>query len=89
MSEKSWHPNLPRGVRLREDKVRDRFVLLAPERIYEVDQVGVEILKRCDGRSLNDMLIDLAAAFGASTSDIQNDVEQFLQGFADKRVIEL
>ncbi len=28
-------PRLPRGVRLREDKVRDRWVLLAPERVRQ------------------------------------------------------
>lgn len=83
------NPLLPRGVRLRHDTIRDRWVLLAPERIFELDGVGVEILKRCDGRSLTDMLQDLATAFSVKPDDIRNDVETFLKDFAQKRVIEL
>jgi coenzyme PQQ biosynthesis protein PqqD len=83
------NPYLPRGVRLRHDKIRNRWVLLAPERIFEVDGVGVEILKRCDGRSLSDMLQDLASAFSVTPDDIRKDVETFLKDFAQKRVVEL
>ncbi len=82
-------PFLPRGVRLREDKVRQRWVLLAPERIFEIDQIGIEILRRCDGRDMKALVTDLASAFGASPTDIRGDVEGFLQGFAEKRIIEL
>jgi pyrroloquinoline quinone biosynthesis protein D len=83
------HPRLPCGVRLRHDAIRKRWVLLAPERIFEIDDTGVEILKRCDGRSLEDMLQDLATAFSVKPEDIRGDVEVFLQGFAEKRVVEL
>lgn len=82
-------PRLPRGVRLRHDKIRNRWVLLAPERIFEVDDIGVNILQRCDGRSLSALLADLAIAFNAKPEDIRSDVEAFLMGFADKRVLEL
>lgn len=82
-------PRLPRGVRLRHDAIRDRWVLLAPERIFEVDDIGVEILRRCDGRGLGDMLQDLATEFGVEPEDIRGDVEAFLKGFAEKRVVEL
>jgi pyrroloquinoline quinone biosynthesis protein D len=83
------NPRLPRGVRLRHDRVRERWVLLAPERIFELDEIGVEILKRCDGRSLDNMLQDLAKAFSATPDHIRGDVEGFLKGFAEKRVVEL
>jgi pyrroloquinoline quinone biosynthesis protein D len=83
------NPRLPRGVRLRHDTIRNRWVLLAPERIFEVDDIGVEILKRCDGRSLTDMLHDLALAFNMKPDDIRNDVETFLKDFTQKRVVEL
>ncbi len=89
MNMDAWKPRLPRGVRLREDKIRSRWVLLAPERIYEIDDVGVEILKRCDGRQMNDMLTDLAQAFEATPDDIKADVVTFLKDFADKKVLEL
>jgi pyrroloquinoline quinone biosynthesis protein D len=83
------NPRLPRGVRLRNDTVRNRWVLLAPERIFEVDNVGVEILKRCDGRSFDQLLADLAAAFSATPDDIRADVTSFLNDFAQKRVLDL
>jgi pyrroloquinoline quinone biosynthesis protein D len=83
------NPKLPRGVRLRHDRIRERWVLLAPERIFEVDDIGVEILKRCDGRGLAAMLQDLATTFSATPEEIRGDVESFLKGFAEKRVLEL
>ena len=50
-------PRLPRGVRLREDKVRERWVLLAPERVVKVNPIAVEILKLCDGsRTLGEIV---------------------------------
>lgn len=85
----AWHPRLPRGVRLREDHVRKRWVLLAPERIFEIDDIGVQILKRCDGRSMASLLDDLAKAFDVQVADIREDVESFLTGFAGKKVLEL
>lgn len=84
-----WKPFLPRGVRLRHDAIRGRYILLAPERIFEVDHVGVEILKRCDGRTFGTLIADLAIAFEATPEQIKGDVESFLKGFADKRVLEL
>jgi pyrroloquinoline quinone biosynthesis protein D len=83
------NPRLPRGVRLRHDTIRNRWVLLAPERIFEVDDIGVEILKRCDGRNLVDMLRDLATVFSVKPDDVRSDVETFLKDFAQKRVVEL
>jgi pyrroloquinoline quinone biosynthesis protein D len=83
-------PRLPRGVRLRHDRVRNRWVLLAPERIFELDDIGAEILRRCDGATEVGQLVDrLADAFEAHAEDVRSDVEQFLQDFADKRVIDL
>jgi pyrroloquinoline quinone biosynthesis protein D len=83
-------PRLPRGVRLRHDRARDRWVLLAPERIFELDEIGVEILKRCDGQTtLSDLADGLAEAFGADPQEVKADVEAFLSDFAGKRVLDL
>jgi pyrroloquinoline quinone biosynthesis protein D len=83
-------PRLPRGVRLRHDRVRDRWVLLAPERIFELDEIGVEILKRCDGHTTSsELAADLARAFGADFHEVKADVEAFLSDFAGKRVLDL
>jgi coenzyme PQQ biosynthesis protein PqqD len=90
MDMENCRPRLPRGVRLRHDRVRDRWVLLAPERIFELDEIGVEVLKLCDGsRTIEEMSAELATAFGASPEDVEPDVETFLKDFADKRVVDL
>ena len=33
-------PSLPRGVRVQYDSVREKWVLLAPERAVTLDQIG-------------------------------------------------
>jgi pyrroloquinoline quinone biosynthesis protein D len=83
-------PALPRGVKLRFDKARDRWVLLAPERVLMPDDIAVEILKRCDGKTTLDGIVeDLAAAFSADPAQVEGDVRTFLQDLADKGMIQL
>jgi coenzyme PQQ biosynthesis protein PqqD len=83
-------PRLPRGVRLRHDRARSRWVLLAPERIFEIDEIGVEILKRCNGSSsIGQIAEELAARFEAPPDEVRPDVENFFRDFAEKRVIDL
>ncbi len=81
-------PSLPRGVRLKFDKPRDQWVVLAPERMFQLDPVAHEIVKRCDGAATVAAIADeLAAAFEAPREVILKDVVALLQGFVDKRVI--
>jgi pyrroloquinoline quinone biosynthesis protein D len=83
-------PNLPRGVKLRFDKARDAWVLLAPERVFMPDQIAVEILKRCDGKAaLSDVIDDLANTFSAPRDQVATDVKAMLQELADKGMIEV
>lgn len=83
-------PRLPRGVRLRYDDVRSQWMLLAPERILKPDGIALEILKRCDGKTTLDAIIDdLALAFGAEREEVGRDVREFLNGLAAKRILEL
>jgi len=83
-------PRLPRGVRLRYDDVRSQWMLLAPERILKPDGIALEILKRCDGKTTLDAIIDdLAKSFGAAREEVASDVREFLNGLAAKRIIEL
>lgn len=82
-------PRLPRGVRLREDKVRARWVLLAPERIVKVNPIAVEILRLCDGaRNLSEIVADLAQRFKADPERIASDVRALLASLAEKRMVE-
>ena len=83
-------PRLPRGVRLREDKVRARWVLLAPERILKINPIAVEILRLCDGsRTLGEIVRDLAARFNAPPERIGADVRALLDSLVEKRMAEL
>jgi pyrroloquinoline quinone biosynthesis protein D len=83
-------PRLPRGVRLREDRARDRWVLLAPERVVKVNPIAVEVLKLCDGsRSLGQIVAGLAERFNADPARVGADVRALLSSLAEKRMAEL
>ena len=81
-------PALARGVKLRFDKAREAWVLLAPEKVLMPDQVAVEILKRCDGKAkVSEIVDDLAVAFSADRDQVAGDVRAFLQDLADKGML--
>lgn len=83
-------PRLGVGVKFRFDKVRDAWVLLAPERLFQPDEIAVEILKLVDGvRTLAVIADTLAARFEAPRDLIVADVVTLLQDLADKGVIRL
>ncbi|MBC8129794.1 MAG: pyrroloquinoline quinone biosynthesis peptide chaperone PqqD [Rhizobiaceae bacterium] len=83
-------PRFPHGVRFREDKARSAFILVAPERIFQADEVSIEILKRIDGKThFADILAQLAEVFTAELSVIRPDVESFLLDLQGKQRVEL
>lgn len=83
-------PRLPRGVRLRHDKARNQWVLLAPERLLMPDETAIEILRLCDGeRSVGAIVAELAGLFEAPVEEIADDVRAFLAELNRQRMIEL
>ena len=81
-------PTMPTHVRLQFDQLRQKWVVLAPERVLWPDDVSVDILKLCDGKlTLGDIVDRLAADYGADRSEIDADVTEFLQGWADQRLL--
>lgn len=83
-------PRLPRGVRLRFDTVRDSWMLLAPERAFQIDAAAAEILKLCDGtRDVAAVVAAVAAAYAEDPAVIAGDVVAMLSDLAAKRVLEL
>ncbi|WP_251977666.1 pyrroloquinoline quinone biosynthesis peptide chaperone PqqD [Salinicola avicenniae] len=81
---------IPRGVRLREDKARGGWVLLAPERVFQLDPIAREVLTRVDGeRTIADIVDDLAAAFDAPRERILTDVRAMLLDLMTKNVLEV
>ena len=83
-------PRLPRGVRLTHSEAQGGFVLLAPERVFKADAVATEILKRCTGSATLEQIVDeLASAYGAPRERVLADVSALLAGLVEKRLLEL
>ncbi len=81
-------PALPPHVRLQFDELRQKWVVLAPERVLWPDDVSVDIIKLCDGSRTLDQIVDkLADDYGAPRAEINADVGEFLQGWADQRLL--
>ena len=78
-------PVLPRHTKLRFDSTRERWVLLAPERVLAPDDIAVEVLQLCDGeRSVEQLVGTLAEKYAADRAEISRDVIAMLQDLADK-----
>ena len=83
-------PAFNRGFRLRYDEVRSAWVVLAPERLFLLDEPAVEILKLVDGTRTVPEIVDLLAArFDAPREAIAADVEAMLRDLSDKGALRL
>ncbi|WP_029651769.1 pyrroloquinoline quinone biosynthesis protein PqqE [Methylocystis sp. SB2] len=81
-------PAFTRYARLHEDRARSRTVILAPERAYELDPIGLIVLRAIDGSTrLADLCARLAQQYSAPLDIITRDVTVLLQGLADKRLL--
>ena len=58
-------PSLAKGVRLQIDSTTGKNVLLYPEGIVELNETAHEILSRCDGRTLGEIIGELAEEYEA------------------------
>jgi pyrroloquinoline quinone biosynthesis protein D len=70
----------------RFDEVRQRWIILAPERLMLPDEQAVEILQLVDGKTGVSAIVDsLAARYTQAPRDlIAKDVTAMLQDLADK-----
>ena len=81
-------PRLPRHIKLRFDEARQKWVLLAPERVMMPDDIALDILQRCDGiSSVAAIAGALAAKYEAAQVELEKDVIELLQDLADKGVV--
>ena len=83
-------PALPRGVRLHHDRVRDTWVLLAPERAITLDAIGHAILTEVDGsRSFGEITGALAEKYNAPQDQIAKDSSGFLTALRNRRFLDV
>jgi pyrroloquinoline quinone biosynthesis protein D len=83
-------PRFSAGTKFRFDAVRERWVVLGPERLFLPDEHAVEVLKLVDGqRSLDDIADALAARFAAPREVIAADVATMLRDLAEKGAVRL
>lgn len=83
-------PVIPRGVRLHFDRVRDRWVLLAPERTVNLDSIGLAILREIDGKSsLGHIAETLAETYAAPVPQVTADTVEFVAGLMERRMLEI
>jgi len=54
-------PRLARGVRLRQDRLTGTFLLLRPERGFELRGSALDIVRLCDGASTVEGIVDRLA----------------------------
>jgi pyrroloquinoline quinone biosynthesis protein D len=81
-------PRLAPGVRLHFDATRDAWMLLAPERVIEMEGPASEILQRCDGgRTIEQIIDELAVVYTADRAEIAGDVADMLAELVAKRML--
>ncbi|QQP98215.1 pyrroloquinoline quinone biosynthesis peptide chaperone PqqD [Lysobacter enzymogenes] len=78
----------PVGVRLQHDRARERWVLLAPERVLELDEIAHSVLTHVDGRSdVEAIVAALAREYGADAGEIYGDVIDLFSTLLEKRML--
>ena len=82
-------PRLAKGVRLQTDSTTRRSVLLFPEGIIELNETAHEILSRCDGRMLSEIVHALAEEYDAAAAALAADVRDTLADLQQRKLIEV
>ena len=85
----SSQPKLARGVRLQMDPKTGNSVLLFPEGVLELNETAQDILTRCDGRTVSDIVKALADEYNADDEMLAADVRETLANLQQRKLIEL
>jgi coenzyme PQQ biosynthesis protein PqqD len=81
-------PRLADHVALRFDERRGQWLLLAPERLFVLDEPARAVIERCRGAATLAAIADaLAADYGAPRARILADASALLQDLADKGLV--
>jgi len=82
-------PSLAKGVRLQADSGTGKSVLLYPEGIVELNETAHEILSRCDGRTLGEIIAGLAEEYDIDGETVAADVRETVTDLYRRKLIEL
>lgn len=83
-------PSLPSGVELRFDPAEKAWTVSVPARVVTPDDIAIEVLKRCDGRTPIAAIVDeLTQAFSASPDQVAADVDSMLQDLVDQGMVQV
>jgi pyrroloquinoline quinone biosynthesis protein D len=85
----SAQPTLARGVRLQTDSKTGNSVLLFPEGVLELNETAQEILTRCDGRRVSEIIQALADEYDVDSQMLAADVQETLGNLQRRKLIEL
>ena len=85
----SAQPRLPRGVRLQVDATTGKSVLLFPEGVLELNETAQEILTRCNGRTVTEIIQALAEEYDVDLEMLAADVHETLADLQRRKLIEL
>ncbi len=84
----SAQPKLARGVRLQTDSNTGNSVLLFPEGVLELNETAREILTRCDGRTVSDIIQALTEEYDIDPQMLAIDVREILADLQQRKLIE-
>ena len=85
----SAQPTLARGVRLQTDSKTGNSVLLFPEGVLELNETAQEILNRCDGRTVTEIIQALAEEYDVDSQMLADDIQETLADLQRRKLIEL
>ena len=79
-------PSLPRHAKLRFDHARKKWIINAPERVFELDDIAGQVMQLINGKDTLKQIIDklLMKYKDAPKEQVTNDVVTMLQSLADK-----
>jgi pyrroloquinoline quinone biosynthesis protein D len=85
----SAQQRLARGVRLQTDSKTGNRILLFPEGVLELNETAQDIVCRCDGRTVAEIVQALAEEYDADPQMLGADVRDTLADLQRRKLIEL
>jgi len=85
----SAQPRVARGVRFQTDSKTGNSVILFPEGVLELNETAQEIVTRCDGRSVDEIIQALAREYDADPEMLRADVQETIVDLQRRKLIEI